>query len=323
MEYGINKHVLKALHALKVEQLSRAWRVRLPIYNTRCNLTMETARQTTRLQHASTDSKSVWQIIGIGCHVMTVSGIVKVARTVALAHASARITSFAFDIHFIQLINVNKLTCVPDMSGAYTYPVYQITSDDARNSQIADLIEDSLDIFIDAKTRFYDEFKDTEYHEKALYDLLEVERMATQMLVRMFRTNLNTLNSSMPQIDVIRYRDKCKIILGIWRAQSGFSVHPFGDGYFVDLVHKPEKWEQHPKFGEEGGSPADWNGIVLSRLSDIHKNISDLFTFAEGRLLSPITRNTSLKTFITNTMLPSTQIIYNQLLVYVRFINAL
>lgn len=209
------------------------------------------------------------------------------------------------------------------MSGTYFYPLWLLTIDDARNSQLADLFETEIEEFVIQKTKFYDSLGGTQYHSKALYDLLTIQQLATNMLVRLFRSNLNVLNSTLPTIDVVRIKEKTKNVLGAWKTSCLNITHPFDNSQFIDTILKHEKWDGHPKLTLETGEPVDWNGIILSRLSDIHRNLHELFVYGESQILLHIHGQQDIAMHVTTSILVAVQDIHGQLISYLRFINSL
>lgn len=213
------------------------------------------------------------------------------------------------------------------MPSIYYYPIWLLTVDDNRNSTLADLFESDMELFLEEKRQFYDSLMGTQYHHKALYELLEVQRLSSLMLIKVFRANLNILNSNLPTMDVYRLKDKTKNLLATWRVKGEHIVHPYDNSIFTDVLRKSEKWDSHPKLAIEAGDPVDWNGIILSRLSDIHKTLHELFNHGESRILISMQKDPDedqdIGQHVATSVLPAVQEIYNQLLGYIRFVNGL
>lgn len=205
---------------------------------------------------------------------------------------------------------------------AYTFPIWLLTVDDVRNNQIADMLEDTFDSYKAQKEAFYDSLEGTLFHHKALYDLLEMQTVATKMLLEIFRCNINVLHTELPEIDVYRLRNISKHALAVWRSESKQIVHQLSDDNLLDSIHHPNKWDEHPKFSENG-EPVDWNGIVLSRLSEIHRHIHDLSTHVEGRILLNRQGDADLVRRITDNTLPSLRLIFQELQSYCRLVNSI
>lgn len=206
------------------------------------------------------------------------------------------------------------------MPSVYTFPIWLLTDDDTRNGDVADMIEEDLESFLEIKKNFYSSLEGTVHDIKELHDLLEIQRISTLMLLKLFRSNLNIFNSALPEIDVVRIKDRAKQTLGVWRRESFNMGHPFGDGSFFEVVHKPNKWDDHTKFTDGTQEPLDWNGIVLSRFSDIHRHLHDLFAHGEARMLLALDTDVRV---IVSTILPAVTNMYKELLGYINLVNTL
>jgi hypothetical protein len=205
---------------------------------------------------------------------------------------------------------------------AYTFPIWLLTHNDAHNHQVADMIEEDLESFIAMKKQFYSSLEGTHAYVQELHDLLRVFQISQELLITIFRTNVNIVNSQLPHIDVIRLKDRTKSTLSVWRHNCNDIVHPYSSSSFIDIIFNANRWDMHDKFTTKDGTPADWNGIVLSRLSDIHRNVSELFVHGESRLLVGREVDMSFRLCIASTMLPTMNLITQNLLMYKRLLDS-
>lgn len=208
------------------------------------------------------------------------------------------------------------------MTCPYTYPVWSLTVDDSRNNQLADMQEESLGTFYTSKRHYYDTLQGTLHHNSSLYELLDVLHIASTMVIELFRCNLNVLNTTLPEIDIHRIRNVSKRTLGVWRHRSSDLAFPFSLGNLIDLTYHPERWDAHKSFTEYG-DPKDWNGVVLSRLSDIHKQANDMFVMGEARCLLNRPEDADFIRSIGESVLPAMQAIHREFKDYTRIINSL
>lgn len=164
----------------------------------------------------------------------------------------------------------------------YQYPFLLLTADDIRNSSIADMIEDEMTENTTIKNEFYTSLP-SELPKKVLYDLLEIDNTMANIFVEIFRSNMNVLDSKMPDIDVWRVKDKLKRLLTILRRKCPDITHPFDDFLFSDKIRKIDLWEDNKAFNKE--TPSEWNAIFLNRISDIHRHMYRLVNILEPRVL--------------------------------------
>lgn len=172
----------------------------------------------------------------------------------------------------------------------YQFPFLLLTEDDARNSALADLIEDDLLETNILKKNLYKRLPN-ELQIKSLYDLLAIQDIMTKILCEIFRSHMNVLNKDLPEINVWRIKEKLKRTLTITRRKSADILHNY-DGYaFGDTLRKLDLWEDHPVL--KGTKPHEWNANFLNRISDIHRHMYRLCIVLEDLLLL---QNQQLKT---------------------------
>src|SRR5690242_14634433 len=111
----------------------------------------------------------------------------------------------------------------------YQYPFLLLTEDDARNSALADLIEDDMLETSMLKKDLYSRLPDS-IDVKKLYDLLEIQVIMTKMLCDIFRSHMNVLLHDLPEIDIWRIKEKLKRTLTITRRKCADILHNY-DGY--------------------------------------------------------------------------------------------
>lgn len=153
----------------------------------------------------------------------------------------------------------------------YYYPVFLLTEDAARNRTLADLLASEQKRDIAMKTRLYDSLPAAAQH-KAFYDLLELEKSMTGVLVDIFRADYNVLNTSLPEIDHWRLQEKAKRLLAIMKSKGESLVHPYQEESYLEMFREARKWGDWPKVP----TPSEWNDIILGRVSDLHRHVSGL-----------------------------------------------
>jgi len=201
----------------------------------------------------------------------------------------------------------------------YWFPFLSITSDDVRNAAIADIFEDELSESQRLKNEFYSSLHESGVPQhKALFDLLELERLNSTTMLDIFRTNFTVLEAQLPDIDVWRIREKTKRLLTFLRLKGKEIIHPFDDFSFSDKLRKPDLWEDNTIFRD--APPQQWNTIILNRISDIHHHLSKLVEHLEKRILTGIDLETTTN---TGAYLESTRSITREIKDYTRLINSL
>jgi len=198
-----------------------------------------------------------------------------------------------------------------------------LTSDENHNHKVADLLQENIDWFIMKKKQFYD----TIHGAKELYDLLEILRLVQQLLIYQFRSNINIFNSQLPYTVNLRIKNSIKNLLAVWRIRSKTLIHPYVDSSFIDTVATDGRWECHPKLIDSSSTLDEWNGIIISRLGNLHQTVYEIFTHLEPRFL--VSYNTSgachididTRKNISNKMLPAMNFILQQFVTYQQLID--
>lgn len=167
----------------------------------------------------------------------------------------------------------------------YHYPLLLLTADDIRNNAIADLLEDDLHLYVATKKQLYSTLPDTFVYKKQLYDNLEFRKISEQMLFDVFRSNMNVLTTTLPDIDNWRIKDKLKRMLTVMRRKSQDFIYPHDDDWnFSDKLNKSDLWEGHDSFTAKDGTPSQMNSVLLNRLSDVHKHVYKIAETCELRI---------------------------------------
>jgi len=165
----------------------------------------------------------------------------------------------------------------------YQFPFLLLTSDDVRNANIADLLEDETADYVQMKRELYSALPNDVFPTKPLHELVELEIIMSKMLCDVFRTNLNVLKTELTGMDNYRIKEKLKRVFTILRRKSADILHHYDEYLFSDTLRKLDLWEDNPVL--KTGKPADWNSQFLNRISDIHRHLCRLVVVVEHKLL--------------------------------------
>lgn len=210
----------------------------------------------------------------------------------------------------------------------YYYPFLLLSDDDIRNSTMADLIEGEMHDDKKLKEEFYRVLPD-DLPKKVLYDLLDIQNTITLILLDTFRCNLNILSTNLGEAKIWQVKEKLKRLLAMLRRKCSEIMYPIEELTFFDIVSKTEKWEESKIFAEI--SPAEWNSLFLTRLSDIHRYVSKLVEVLEPQVLvknhllkSPsVDTNRNIEITTVGHVLETCRLMYKEVKEYILLIDSL
>jgi hypothetical protein len=164
----------------------------------------------------------------------------------------------------------------------YTFPFLLLTADDVRNGNIADMFDEEISQHLASRKSFFETLPD-ELPVEHLQDILSIEVLLGNIFSDMCKCNMNILSSDLPEMDIWRVRERVKRLLTLLRRKSVDLIHPFDNFTFSDKVKKHDLWEDNDAIFS--GQPENWNALVLTRISEIHQNVTRFANEMTPRLL--------------------------------------
>ncbi len=148
----------------------------------------------------------------------------------------------------------------------YYYPFLLLTDNTVRNRSIAELLANEQKKEVSVKQTIYDSLPAAAQH-KALYDLLELEKSLTNTLCDVLRADYTVLSTILPKIDHWRLEEKAKRLLAVTKTKAHTLTHSYSD--INMLLNERVDWGDAP-----ANTPSEWNDLVLSRISDVHRHVT-------------------------------------------------
>ena len=163
----------------------------------------------------------------------------------------------------------------------YYSPFWLLTFDDGRNAAVADRIEDTIK---EADRRLQEEaerFGGPSLRER-MKELALLRRGVDEIVFQFARTKLSAFGEPLPAIDHSRMRDAVRRLFSSVRRRSLDMIHSWTDSDFADSLHHTQ-WENNTTL--DNGTPVELNNLVISKVSDFHRNVYDFCALAQYRAL--------------------------------------